>query len=196
MEKNYFNELAEVDVSLYIKPKNGLRYLSWANAWSLLKRRYPDATSKVYKRDDGRIYWDDGRTAWVEVSVTVCGIEQSVILPVMDNYNRSIPLERITSFDANKAIQRAMAKAIAMHGIGIVLYSGEDLIDEEPKPAEKKTKPKPLTLAHIEQIKKLCTEKWGDQASAKLVEHTGIRNFALVADSEFDAIVEKIKRGE
>ena len=192
MEKNYFTALADVDVTQFIKPKNGLRYLSWANAWSLLKRHYPDAVSKVYKRDDGRIYFDDGRTAWVEVSATVCGIEQSVILPIMDNYNRSIPVDRITSFDANKAIQRALAKAIAMHGLGISLYSGEDLIDDEPKtdmPLKRTEKRfKALSEEHREDIMKLCKTKWGEEAGANFVLITGIRDFAKVPDEDFGKI--------
>lgn len=105
-------------------------YISWAWAWSKLHDLYPAATSKVYERPDGRLYWDDGRTCWVKVGVTVEGLEHVEYLPVMDAYNSSIPVQEVTSMDVNKAIQRAVTKAIARHGLGLYVYAGEDLPDE------------------------------------------------------------------
>lgn len=143
--KNYFEELNSLNVSDKIEKKGGLSYLSWAWAWSELKKRHPRANYEVKTREDGRIYWDDGRTAWVVVSVRVPVfideaeevIVHTEILPIMDARNRSIPVENITSMDANKAIQRALTKAIARHGLGLYIYAGEDL-PEAPSDADVK----------------------------------------------------------
>lgn len=134
---NYFMELNSVDVSEKIEKKGKLTYLSWAWAWGELKKRHPDATSTVYETENGINYFNDGKTAWVKVGVTVNGIEHIEYLPVMDMGNqKSMPLERVTSWDVNKAIQRAITKAIARHGLGLYIYAGEDL-PEEPKKGKK-----------------------------------------------------------
>ena len=135
---NYFAELNTVNVSDKTESKNGLTYLSWAWAWGEVKKRHPDATYTVYENSDGWFYHTDGKTAWVKTGVTVNGIEHIEYLPVMDYKNRSIPVDSITSFDVNKAIQRSLTKAVARHGLGLYIYAGEDLPEGEDKPAEKK----------------------------------------------------------
>lgn len=139
--ENYFTELNNINVNSKKEKKNNLDYLSWPWAWGELKKVHPDATFTVYENADGWNYHTDGRTAWVKVGVTVNGIEHIEYLPVMDYKNKSIPLESITSFEVNKAIQRATVKAIARHGIGLYIYAGEDL-PEEPQDT-KPTKAKP-----------------------------------------------------
>lgn len=132
---NYFSALNAINVSDKTEKKNGLTYLSWAWAWGELKKRHPFASYEVRRRDiDGRIYFDDGRTAWVEVAVTVPvadapggSVTHAELLPIMDARNRSIPVEALTTMDVNKAIQRALTKAIARHGLGLYIYAGEDL---------------------------------------------------------------------
>lgn len=147
---NYFKELNKIDVSDKTEKKGSLTYLSWAWAWEQLKLKHPDATSTVYENADGLIYHTDGRTAWVKTGVTVpvlsedrtekTLVEHIEYLPVMDYKNNSIPLEKITSTDVNKAIQRSLTKAIARHGLGLYIYAGEDLPnEEEPKQRENKS---------------------------------------------------------
>ena len=141
-DKKYFSELNEIDVSDKIEKKNGLSYLTWAIAWCELKKRYPDSTYTIYENAQGFNYHTDGRTAWVKTGVTVCGIEHIEYLPVMDYRNNSIPVDKLTSFDVNKAIQRSLTKAIARHGIGLYIYAGEDLPEDTVKaetPKETKT---------------------------------------------------------
>ena len=154
---NYFTKLAAVDCSGKIEKKNGLSYLSWAWAWGELKKRYPLSFYTIYENKDGLNYHTDGKTAWVKTGVTVVfseqgkaiittdgGVEISAksslehieYLPVMDYKNNSIPLERITSFDVNKAIQRSLTKAVARHGLGLYIYAGEDLPEETAKAPE------------------------------------------------------------
>ena len=76
-------------------------------------------------------YFTDGRTCWVKVGVTIDGLEHVEMLPVMNFKNQSIPLDKVTSCDANKAIQRAITKAIGRHGLGLYVYAGEDLPESE-----------------------------------------------------------------
>ena len=128
---NYFNDLYAVNVNGRTEKKNGLTYLSWAWAWGEIKKKHPDATYTVYENADGWNYHTDGRTCWVKTGVTVNGIEHIEYLPVMDYKNKSISTENVTSFDVNKAIQRSLTKACARHGLGLYIYAGEDLPEEE-----------------------------------------------------------------
>ena len=128
---NYFNDLYAVNVNGHTENKNNLKYLSWAWAWGEIKKRHPDATYTVYENADGWNYHTDGRTCWVKTGVTVNGIEHIEYLPVMDYKNKSISIENVTSFDVNKAIQRSLTKACARHGLGLYIYAGEDLPEEE-----------------------------------------------------------------
>lgn len=128
---NYFTELYGVNVNGHTEKKNNLTYLSWAWAWGEIKKKHPDATYTVYENVDGWNYHTDGRTCWVKTGVTVNGIEHIEYLPVMDYKNKSISIENVTSFDVNKAIQRSLTKACARHGLGLYIYAGEDLPEEE-----------------------------------------------------------------
>ena len=128
---SYFDELNNVNVNEHVEQKNKLSYLSWAWAWGEIKKRHPDATYTVYENADGWNYHTDGRTCWVKTGVTVNGIEHIEYLPVMDYKNKSISIENVTSFDVNKAIQRSLTKACARHGLGLYIYAGEDLPEEE-----------------------------------------------------------------
>ena len=131
-KKSVFETLKAFDVSEHIEKKNGLSYVSWAWAWAELKKVYPNAYYTVYENKDGWNYFTDGRTGWVKTGVTVEGLEHIEYLPIMDYNNKSIPLDKITSFNVNTAIQRSLTKACARHGLGLYVYAGEDL-PEEPK---------------------------------------------------------------
>lgn len=142
MSENYFAELNNINVNGKTEKKNGLTYLSWAWAWGEVKKLHPDATYTIYENADGLFYHTDGKTCWVKTGVTVNDVEHIEYLPVMDFKNRSIPVEQVTSFDVNKAIQRSLTKAVARHGLGLYIYAGEDLPEseapeEKPAPAPK-----------------------------------------------------------
>ena len=157
MSENYFVGLNSINVNDKTEKKNGLTYLSWSWAWGEVKKRHPDASYTIYENPDGWFYHTDGRTCWVKTGVTVNGIEHIEYLPVMDFRNASIPLERITSFDVNKAIQRSLTKAVARHGLGLYVYAGEDLPEGEeetlavkkPYPPKPKKEPEPDGLKSI-----------------------------------------------
>ena len=141
-KKSYFQILNAIDCSEHVDTKsNGrvdLSYLSWAWAWAEVKKAYPESNYTIYENADGWNYHTDGRTCWVKTGVTINGIEHIEYLPVMDNRNASIPAERVTSFDVNKAIQRSLTKAAARHGLGLYIYAGEDLPEDVKKEQEAK----------------------------------------------------------
>lgn len=129
---NTFEALSRIDCSTHVEQKNGLSYLSWAWAWAELKKLFPKSYSTVYEAENGMNFFTDGQTCWVKTGVTLVDDEGNALehieyLPVMDNRNQSIPLDKIKSTDVNKAIQRSITKAIARHGLGIYIYAGEDL---------------------------------------------------------------------
>lgn len=126
-----FETLNKINVNEHVEKKNGLSYLSWAWAWAEVKKAFPDATYTIYENENGWNYFTDGRTAWVKTGVTIDGLEHIEYLPVMDMRNRSIPVDNVTSFDINKAIQRSLTKACARHGLGLYIYAGEDLPESE-----------------------------------------------------------------
>lgn len=130
---NYFTKLNSIDVNDKVEKKNGLKYLAWAYAWGEIKKIHPDAVYTVYENSDGWNYFTDGKTCWVKTGVTINNIEHIEYLPVMDFKNKSIPADKVTSFDVNKAIQRSLTKACARHGLGLYIYAGEDLPDGEDK---------------------------------------------------------------
>lgn len=136
MNENYFSTLNSINVNDKTEKKNNLTYLSWAWAWGEVKKLYPDTTYKVYENEHGWNYHTDGKTAWVKTGVTIQGIEHIEYLPIMDYRNKSIGIDMITSFDVNKAIQRSLTKAVARHGLGLYIYAGEDLPEDETKPSE------------------------------------------------------------
>lgn len=171
-----FNTLFQVDVSKHIEKKNGLDYLSWAWAWAEVKKLYPRSFYTIYETQEGRNYFDDGRTCWVKTGVTVVdddySLEHIEELPVMDFKNASIPKEKVTSFDVNKAIQRSLTKACARHGLGLFVYAGEDLPEEiknqkeeEAKQAEVAKKKASQELADLrQQVIEAATQKIKEEA--------------------------------
>jgi hypothetical protein len=136
--KSVFETLNAINVSGHTEKKGGLTYLPWAWAWAEVKKCYPNAFYTIYENANGWNYHTDGRTAWVKTGVTIEGLEHIEDLPVMNNRNRSIPLESITSFDVTASIQRSLTKACARHGLGLYIYAGEDLPECEKDDATPK----------------------------------------------------------
>ena len=124
--ENVYKNLSAISVADKVEKKGRFDYLSWAWAWHYIKQEYPTANRKVYENEMGVPYFTDGKFANVKVGIVINDVEHIDYLPVLDNANRSIPITKVTSFDVNNAIQRATAKAIAMHGLGLSLWIGED----------------------------------------------------------------------
>ena len=140
-----FQELYSLNVNEYVEKKNGLSYLSWAYGWAEFKKIYPDATYRVCKDENGRCYFGDENIGYmVYTSVTAGGLTYEMWLPVMDNNNKAMKLnaytyaikngdktvEAISMFDINKAVMRCLTKNLAMFGLGLYIYAGEDLPED------------------------------------------------------------------
>ena len=166
METNYFTQLYEINVQDRVDKKNGLDYLAWSVAWAELKSRYPDATYKVFRFGENNLpYVFDPHTGYmVFTSVTVCGVEHEMHLAVTDGANKAMmdvpytyltrsgekTVEAATMHDINTAIMRCLTKNIAMHGLGLHIYNGDE-IPQIVRDAEK------LQDECVELIKKKAT---------------------------------------
>ena len=195
---NYFEELNNVNVNEKTEKKGKLTYLSWVYAWGELKKRYPDSFYTIYENADGLFYHHDGCTAWVKTGVTVNGIEHIEYLPVMDNRNDSITLEKLKSTDVNKAIQRSLTKAVARHGLGLYVYAGEDLPVEEMA-ERKKAATEPATpeqLAEINELTEIFANMRGKKASdvsAPLQERIGFKKVSDLTELTANKAIEQLK---
>ena len=127
--KSVYKTLSKVNVNEHTETKGKFTYLSWSFAWAEVKKKFPEATYTVYESASECLYHNDGKTCWVKTGVTIEGMEHIEYLPVLDFSNKSVPLDKITSMNANTAIQRSLTKAIARHGLGLYIYAGEDLPD-------------------------------------------------------------------
>lgn len=127
------SDLLKINVNGHTERKGNLTYLSWAWAWAEVLKIDPAARWTAHEwADRPAMFLPDG-SAMVKVSVEIKGDIKTCILPVMDNRNRAI--QNPDAFAVNTAIMRCLAKAIAMHGLGLYIYAGEDLPEgEEPPP--------------------------------------------------------------
>ena len=159
--ENYFKQLNSINCNDKTEKKNGLTYLAWAYAWGEVKKLFPESTYTIYENANGWFYHTDGNTCWVKTGVTINGIEHIEYLPVMDYKNRSIPVDQVTSFDVNKAIQRSLTKAVARHGLGLYIYAGEDL-PEDDNQEEQTSKPSTAVQARKAAAKRSAENKPSD----------------------------------
>ena len=121
------SELLKINVNDHTERKGNLTYLSWA--WAEVLKIDPVAVWHAYETDGLPVMYLKDDTAMVRVGVTINGNHKSCVLPVMDNRNRAI--QNPDAFAVNTAIMRCLAKAIAMHGLGLYIYAGEDLPEGE-----------------------------------------------------------------
>mgnify|MGYP003654233438 FL=1 len=129
-----FQQLSSINVNSKTEKKGKFTYLSWSFAWAELKKVSPTATSKVYHDENTNMpYFASKAGVIVKVGVTIEGLEHINYLPVMDFRNAAIVADKVNMMDVNKAIQRCTVKAIALHGLGLYIYAGEDLPEEPPR---------------------------------------------------------------
>ncbi len=123
------SELLKINVNDHAEKKLGLSYLSWAWAWAEVLKIDPTARYTVHEYDGlPLMYLKDG-TGMVKVSVEIKGDIKTCLLPVLDAKNKAI--ENPNSFSVNTAIMRCLTKCIAIHGLGLYIYAGEDLPEAE-----------------------------------------------------------------
>lgn len=194
--KSVFERLSAINVNEYVEKKDGLTYLSWAWAWSVTKKECPDASYTIMPTD-----YDEDLGFMCHTSVTIEGQTLEMWLPVMDGKNKSMKkkpytystkygdkqVEAATTFDINKTIMRCLVKNLAMFGLGIYIYAGEDLPDSEPvKAPEPLRKDEPVVLvkgsdnwnkvvAFVKANKDQGIESIGKKLNAKYVISTDLK---------------------
>lgn len=172
-KKTTFDILNAVNVNEHTETKDTgkvkLTYLSWAWAWSEVKKRFHDASYEIIKFNGLPYVYDDKTGFMVYTTVTIDGITHEMWLPVMDGNNRamldhpyevktkynSFTVQPATMFDINKTIMRCLTKNLAMFGLGLYIYAGEDLpevsdeeIVKDAKPAQAQPKAQTAPVKH------------------------------------------------
>ncbi|CAB4187529.1 Single-strand annealing protein SAK3 [uncultured Caudovirales phage] len=146
-----FTQLRTLNVNDRVESKEGLSYLSWAWAWDEIKQHCPDVSYEVIKTPEGLPYFESHAGAMVYTKVTIEGVTHEMWLPVMDSKNKAMKrepyayktrqgekmVEAFTMFDVNKTIMRCLVKNLAMFGLALYIYAGEDIPSEgEPDPID------------------------------------------------------------
>ena len=161
-----FQTLSKIDVSEHTEKKGKFTYLSWAWAVKVLLENFPDATWEVHTYFDNGVETPYMRTqagAFVQVTVSIDEVRRTQVHPVLDHMNKSV--DEPNAFQINNSIQRCLAKAIALHGLGLYIYAGEDLPTEPEELNEKQVTELFNLLGKIdntqlsEQIKKAVDSK-------------------------------------
>ena len=151
IEKPVFEVLNNTNVNGHTEGRNGLTYLSWAWAWAEVKKVYPDAQYEIEKFNGLPYVFDELTGYMVYTKVTIKGITHEMWLPVMDSANKAMKavpytyetkygekkVEAATMFDINKTLMRCLTKNLAMHGLGLYIYAGEDLPEMDKEKASK-----------------------------------------------------------
>lgn len=130
--ENYFNELSKVNVNANTDKKGRFTYLSWAWAWAEVKKIYPNASYEVERFGEDKLPYIENELGYmIFTKVTINDITHEMWLPVMDFKNQAIPIGKATMMEINKTIMRCLVKNIGMHGLGLYIYAGEDLPEED-----------------------------------------------------------------
>ena len=160
-----FNALSNLDLSDKCEKRESLTYLSWANAWSEFKSAYPSATYRILKNENGLPYFSDPNLGiMVFTEVTVDDVTHQMWLPVMDSKNKAMKLEPYTysvwnnfkkafeektvqgasMFDINKTLMRCLVKNLAMFGLGLYIFQGDDLPEKSADDTTSSAPPQPI----------------------------------------------------
>jgi len=148
-----WGQLKDVNVEeeKMVKKKGKFSYISWAMAWSKLCDIYPDATFEKHCNEQGFPYFKDEQGwCFTKVTVTVNGKSITEMLPVLNYTNK--PIKNPDSSDVNTSLQRCLAKAIALHGMGVHIYSGEDIADIPDNLGEEDAKPKEIQKTELKKV--------------------------------------------
>lgn len=166
-----FDALYAKNVNDHVEKKDKLSYLSWAYAWAEFKKVFPDATYDIKMDDQRRCYFGDDTVGYmVYTSVTAGGLTYNMWLPIMDNNNKSMKrreytyktrfgektVDSMTSFDVNKSIMRCLVKNLAMFGLGLYIYAGEDLPEGSEEVAQQPAQQTPTAPAQPQFVCSDC----------------------------------------
>jgi len=197
--ENYFEKLSRLNVSEHLERKGQFAYLSWPYAVDQLRLADPAATWEV-RRFEGMPYLKSECGYFVEVAVTVQGVTLSQVHPVLDAKNR--PIELPNSFEINTSIQRCLVKAIALHGLGLYVYAGEDLPQgTEIMENREKTQPKPpaaaagtLSPEQIAAITALLAET--GTSRERLLAFFRVESLERIPATEYGRVIQTLERAK
>lgn len=194
MNDKLFNELYAVNVNDYVEQKNGLTYLSWASAWAEFKKRCPDATYEIVKFDGAPYFYDENLGYMCYTRVTANGQTHEMWLPVMDGANKAMKahpytytvksynkviektVQPATMFDVNKTIMRCLTKNLAMFGLGLYIYAGEDLPEQVAEL---------MTAEHLAELNDLCGKVHVDNIAGKVAQRYKAKDLQSMEDKYF-----------
>jgi len=171
-----YKKLSSIDVSAHTKKNNGLKYLSWTWAWAELMKVYPDAKWEVVKNPHGLPFFESEIGFMVFTTITIDNITREMFLPVMNSSNKAMKkqgyeytvkagkrkVEACSMFDVNSTLMRCLVKNIALFGLGINIYAGEDLPVTNPNDDPiSKDKAKSLSeLCKIDAMRDYFLKAW------------------------------------
>lgn len=159
--------LSGIDVGNKIEKKGRFSYLSWSWAWQQVKDKYPGATFEILED----VVFPDG-TREVRVSVTIEELTHMMWLPVMDHSNKAI--QNPNARQINDARMRCWVKAIALHGLGLYIYAGEDVPHNDDQPAPPPPQPKSPTPQHLavdDGMQSYLDERLAELETITVLEH-------------------------
>ena len=190
-----FNEVNALSVNDKTEKKGGLTYLSWAWAWGEFKKVYPEAKYEVVKFDNKPYLEDENLGYMVFTKVEVEDLVYEMWLPVMDYRNKAIPVGQASMFDINKTIMRCLTKNLAMFGLGLYIYAGEDLPEE--KAQEKRENQKKIDKRNT-KLNKLMSyvriAKLESEEVSQIIKTTFKKdNSGDLTDKELDELIELVK---
>lgn len=200
-EKSIFETLSSINVDSHIEQKNGLNYLSWPYAWDEVKKNYPDANYEVKRFGENSLpyVFDENTGYMVFTSVTIKNITHEMWLPVMDSanktmksvkyvyetrYKKNVPVETATMFDINKAIMRCLVKNLAMFGLGLYVYAGEDLHENKDQNISK------------DDLKRLCdliaSFENSENLKKNILEAYQVSSIDQITTQQYESILKRL----
>lgn len=203
-----FEKLSQINLNEHVEKRKDLTYISWVYAWAEAKKVYPDITYKIIRYGENQLpyVYDENTGYMVSTEITVNKLTHSMWLPVLDSSNKAMKnkpykynskygfktVEPASMFDINKAIMRCLVKNLAMFGLGLYIYAGEDL----PMEIEKD---EPTEEAQIVFLKmKLMEEisKYGDSAGKlrkKILESYGVGEIHMLTKPQIEEALMRLK---
>lgn len=205
-EKNsVFENLFDINVGDHIEKKNGLSYISWPYAWAEIKKKYPNACYQVKLFGENQLpyVYDENTGYMVFTSVTINDLTHEMWLPVMDNsnkamkstsytyisrYKKEVVVEAASMFDINKTIMRCLVKNIAMFGLGLYVYAGEDLPQTESES---------ISFADVSNLKKIIGNfEHSDRLLQNILKNYRIKNLEELNSKQYAEISRKLSDWE
>lgn len=224
MNKEIFEELYHLNVNDYTEDKNGLTYLTWSYAWAEVKKRYPNATYEIEKFENNLPYvYDENVGYMVFTKVTIDDVTHEMWLPVMDGANKSMKrepykykvkvyqygkwtgeyaekvVESADMFDINKTIMRCLVKNLAMFGLGLYIYAGEDLPEQQEKDLGELLKgveveKDNITTTQIQALEKsINNNKIAKDQVDLILEKYGYKTIDEIKKDDYKPIVDELK---